>query len=94
MSILKQQASYLLFFLSVVLVFGPWPAYVYLVMPYAEGTRDPDAIEAIAWFGGILLMLIGSLLTPFALGIWLYTRRHNRDEITWGRSNLAMRERR
>ena len=81
MSILKGKTPYLLFLLSVVLVFGPFPAYVYLVMPYAEGTRDPDAIEAIAWFGGILLMLIGCLIAPVGMGIWLYVRRNYRDEI-------------
>lgn len=87
MSVLKRQPAYLLFFLSAVLVFGPFPVYVYLVMPYAEGTRDPDAIEALAWFGGILLMLIGCLLAPIGLGIWLYTRRSYRDDPAWGRAS-------
>ena len=60
---------------SLVLFFGPFPAYIYLVIPYAEGTRDPDAIEAVAWFFGIMLMLVGLLLAPVALGTSLYFRR-------------------
>ena len=67
--------SYILSVLSMVMIFVPFPAFVYLVQPYARTTRDPDAVEAPAWFLGIFLMLIGSILVPVAIGIWLYARK-------------------
>ncbi|HMQ05148.1 MAG TPA: hypothetical protein PKD26_14605 [Pyrinomonadaceae bacterium] len=66
--------SYILFFLAGLMVLGPIPAYLYLVMPYAATTRDPDAIEVVAWFGGILSILVGAFLVPVALGVWLHAR--------------------
>lgn len=67
--------SYTLFVLSIAMILIPYPAFVYLVKPYAAATHDPDAIEAPAWFLGFLVMFIGAILIPFALGIWLYSRK-------------------
>ena len=50
---MKKAFPFVLFFGAATLLFLPFPAYVYVVMPYAEGTNDPDAIEAVAWFGGV-----------------------------------------
>ncbi len=47
-------------------------------MPLAETTRDADAIEAVAWFGGILLMLIGILFAFITIGIWLHRKNQTR----------------
>jgi hypothetical protein len=68
---------YILFAAAVVLFFGPFPLYVYVVKPYAAATKDPDAIEAVAWFGGTFIMLLGAGLAPISLGCWLYGRRHS-----------------
>ncbi len=72
---MTKKFPYILFAVSMILFFGPFPAYVYLVMPYAEATKDPDAIEAVAWFSGIFLMFLGAMLAPVSFGGWLYTLR-------------------
>jgi hypothetical protein len=69
-----KQLSYTLFGLSIGMVIMPLPVFLYLVTPYAESTRDPDAIEAPALFLGILLMLAGVIFFPVALGIWLHAQ--------------------
>ena len=61
--------SQILLALAIAMILLPFPVFIFLVVPYAETTRDPDAIEAVAWFSGIFLMLVGMLLVPVALGI-------------------------
>ena len=75
---MKKAFPFVLFFGAATLLFLPFPAYVYVVMPYAEGTNDPDAIEAVAWFGGVFPMLMGVVLFRIAFGIWLYVARQKR----------------
>jgi hypothetical protein len=72
---MQKQFPFILIAVSVVLFFGPFPAYIYLIIPYTEGTQDPDAIQAVAWFSGIILMLVGLLVAPVALGTLLHFRR-------------------
>jgi hypothetical protein len=70
-----RRLSFTLFALSIAMITVPLPAFLYLVKPYAASTRDPDAIEAPAWFLGIFMLLAGGVLLPVALGIWLHARQ-------------------
>lgn len=67
--------SHILFVLAGLMILVPYPAFVYLIKTYASKSGDPDAIEAVAWFAGALLMLIGAFLIPVALGVWKYARK-------------------
>lgn len=60
--------------ISVVLFVAPAPIYFLVVFPYAETTRDPDAIEGVAWFGGILVMFVGVCCGLITLALALRQR--------------------
>jgi hypothetical protein len=67
--------SYTLIAVAVLLIGLPLPAYLYFVMPFAAATNDPDAVEAPAWFLGVFFMFVGTVLIPFALGVFLHASR-------------------
>jgi hypothetical protein len=47
--------------------------------PYAETTKDPDAIQFVVWFLSIGLLLLGFLFVPITIGVWLFKRNQSND---------------
>lgn len=48
-----------------------------VVFAYAEATRDPDAIEAPAFFIGLVMLLLAAIMVPVTVRVWLYEKERN-----------------
>jgi hypothetical protein len=57
---------------SLILLIGPFVVNSVFVMPYAETTKDPDAIGSLSFVIGLFLVSVGfvSIIT-FAARLWL-----------------------
>ena len=42
--------------------------------PYAETTKDPDAIQFVVWFIAIGLLMLAFLFVPITIGVWIFKR--------------------
>jgi hypothetical protein len=47
--------------------------------PYAETTKDPDAIQFVVWFIAIGLLMLAFLLVPITIGVWMFKRNQLRE---------------
>lgn len=47
--------------ISLLMIFSPPLIYHGVILPYAETTRDPDAIEALWWIVGLGTIFLGIL---------------------------------
>ena len=76
--------------LSLLLFFGPPLLFACVIVPYAATTLDPDRIEVLAWFGGLLVMLIGIVCGLVSLALLL--KRRNDRSAKLAISSLDIRE--
>jgi hypothetical protein len=58
------------FLASLGLLFGPLLLFSLVVTPLAETSRDPDAVEFMAWFATILATTIGIFTLSVTVLFW------------------------
>ena len=53
-----------------------------IVFPYAETTKDPDAIEFIVWFISVGLFLLAILFIPITIGAWFFSKNQSNKSLS------------